>query len=601
MSNPFSKIDFGALIRRSLFLVVMVILTMSNLFVFFRGLNSPHGMDQAQIAREISRGNGFTTQFIRPAAYDQAEKAQGQAPEFLKFEDTYHAPLAPLITSVVFKAIHAGDPDSELWRMGDNELIYPLDRVIAAISTAFFIMAIGVNYILISKIFDARIAGVCAILMLFCETFWLFSMSGLPQMMMLFWFSCGMFFVYQAVEKSVEGKMAMLPTAIAGVFFTLLAMTHWVTVWIALGFIIYAAISFRPRGVVGLITMVTLMIPAAYVIYRNYEVSGTPFGAGFLTLYSGLANGQEIVVMRTSDPGSNLVMQGLIRKILSTSLLQLTNIVPLLAGIIVAPVFFISLLHSFKSKAIANFRWGILLMWAAAALGLSFFGLSDDRLDPNQIHMLFAPIMTAYGLAFITILWSRLGFVSQVPMLRSVHFMIIIAICALPLVLELPQKIRIGMQVRNSGGYPHWPPYYAPALESESTGLKGLVKEDEIIFSDQPWAVAWYADRTSIWLPPTREGFLKLEAAALQLETPVAGILISPSSHGHENVHTTTQLFRDFAPMVLDGKVLQATMPQPIQVYEGSAKIKDVASRYPQRVPLVGLDMIYYSDKVTRN
>ena len=33
-------------------------------------------MDQAQIAREIARGNGFTTKMIRPVAYDQAQRAQ---------------------------------------------------------------------------------------------------------------------------------------------------------------------------------------------------------------------------------------------------------------------------------------------------------------------------------------------------------------------------------------------------------------------------------------------------------------------------------------------------------------------------------------------
>ena len=41
----------GALIRRSLFFIVLIILTLGNLFTLFRGLNSPQAMDQAQIAR----------------------------------------------------------------------------------------------------------------------------------------------------------------------------------------------------------------------------------------------------------------------------------------------------------------------------------------------------------------------------------------------------------------------------------------------------------------------------------------------------------------------------------------------------------------------
>ena len=80
---------------------------------------------------------------------------------------------------------------------------------------------------------------------------------------------------------------------------------------------------------------------------------------------------------------------------------------------------FLALLHPFKRASIANFRWAILLMWISAALGMAFFGISKDPLDPNQLHLLFAPIMTAYGLAFISILWSRLEFVASTPILRQ--------------------------------------------------------------------------------------------------------------------------------------------------------------------------------------
>ncbi len=171
------------------------------------------------------------------------------------------------------------------------------------------------------------------------------------------------------------------------------------------------------------------------------------------------------------------------------------------------------------------------------------------------------PIMTAYGLAFISILWSRLEFVASTPDLRNVHHMVIIVLCALPLVLALPQKVRIGMQLRDRGGIPNWPPYYAPALNSKITGLKGWVTEKQVVFSDQPWAVAWYADRMSIWLPPTREGFSKLETVASDLQTPVAGILISPSSHGSGPVAEVADRYKDFTALVLDGRVLLATYP----------------------------------------
>ena len=603
MSNTSSHLDAGVLIRRSLFFLILIILTLGNLFTLFRGLNSPQAMDQAQIAREIARGNGFTTKMIRPVAYYQAEKAAKTSVSLMGFQDTYHSPLNPLLNAAVLKLI--GADDSDAWQMGENEMVYPLDRVIATVSTLFFLMAIGVNYLLISRIFDAKIAGVCAILMLFCETFWNYSLSGLPQMLMLLLFSCGLYFVYRAVEAATEGRIAMTPAIIAGVFFTLLALTHWMTVWISLGYIIFAAIAFRPRGIVGISVLALLIIAAIGPILRNQGITDSPFGTAFLTLYNGLGNDSEVAVMRNIDlEAEPLVLDGLISKILRTTLLQATDIIPLLAGIVVAPLFFLSLLHPFKRNSIAMFRWAILLMWITTALGLAFFGLNKEELDPNQLHLLFAPIMTAYGLAFISILWSRLDFVASTPVLRNVHHFVIIGVCALPLILALPVKVRVGMQLRDRGGVPQWPPYYAPALNSKVSGLKGWVNKDQVVFSDQPWAVAWYADRVSIWLPPTKDGFQKLESLAADLQTPCVGILISPSSHGSGPVSEVADRYKDFAALVLDGRVTLSTYP-PVEpwsktgfsIFDKPQRLQEIIKRYANRTPLVGMDMVYYSER----
>ena len=600
MSINSSQLDTGVIIRRSLFFLVLIILTLGNLFVLFRGLNSPQAMDQAQISREIARGNGFTTKMIRPVAYYQAQKAQNSSISFIGFQDTYHSPLNPLINAAVLKLIRADDPDA--WQMGENEMVFPLDRVIATVSTLFFLMAIGVNYLLISRIFDVKIAGVCAILMLFCETFWNYSLSGLPQMLMLLLFSCAIYFVYRAVEAAAEGRTSMTPAIIAGVFFTLLALTHWMTVWIALGYIIFAAIAFRPRGIIGLSVVVLLILAAVGPILRNQTITDSPFGTAFLTLYGGLGSGSESAVMRTTDlEAEPLVLDGLILKILRTTLLQATDIIPFLGGIIVAPLFFIALLHPFKRAAIANFRWAILLMWVSAALGLAFFGISKNELDPNQLHLLFAPIMMAYGLAFISILWSRLDFVATTPILRNVHHFVIIGICALPLILSLPSKVKIGMHLKDRGGVPHWPPYYAPALNSKKAGLKGWITDKQITFSDQPWAVAWYADRISVWLPPTSAGFEKIETIAADLKTPCAGVLISPLSHGSGSLAQIAAQYKDFTFMVLDGRTFYTNYPSGVSLFDKDPKIRNVAKRYSYRQPLLGMEMVYYSDRPIRN
>jgi len=596
MSNTQTQFDTGILIRRSLFFLVLIILTLGNLFTLFRGLNSPQAMDQAQIAREIARGNGFVTKFIRPVAYGQASEHQERTIPFTGFQDTYHSPLNPLLNAAVLKMI--GADNSADWTMGENEMVFPLDRVIATVSTLCFLMAIGVSYLLVSRIFDAKIAGVTAILMLFCETFWNYSLSGLPQMLMLLLFSCAIYFVYRAVEDASEGRIPFAPALIAGVFFTLLAMTHYLAVWIALGYIIFAAVAFRPRGVVGITVLAILIVPSVFVMLRNAGISGTPFGTAFLNLYNGIGGGNEDMVMRTGNLEEYpLLDRGFFSSIVRTTLVQTTSIIPFLGGIIVAPLFFISLMHPFKRPSIANFRWAILLMFGLAAFGLAIFGVSTDGLDPNQIHLLFAPVMTAYGLAFISILWSKLPLVTSAPMMRNVHHIIVIVICALPLALSLPMKVRIGMDRKDRGGIPHWPPYYAPAL---NLGLSKWLTDKQICFSDQPWAVAWYADRTSIWLPPSRTEFADLESIAADLETPVAGILISPSSHGSGNAAEVASKYKDFTSLVMDGRVFLATYPPGLSIYDKDQKIQEITRRYPFRATLVGMDMVYYSDRALR-
>lgn len=602
MSSITPGIDSGVLIRRSLFFLILIALTMANLFTQFRGLNSPQGMEQAQIAREISRGHGFTTKMIRPVAYYQTERKAGHTFPLKAFPDTYHSPLNPLINAAVLKLV--GGDDMAAWRMTSNEYVFPLDRVIATVSTLFLLMAIGVSYLLISRIFDAKIAGVTAILMLFCQPFWDYAFSGLPQMLMLLLFSCALYFVYRAVEASAEGRIAMAPAIIAGIFFTLLALTHWLAVWIMVGYIIFAAVAFRPRGIVGISVLALLVIPASLVMMRNYQITGHPLGTAFLTLYNGLGTGGEASVMRNIDlEAEPLVLDGLIGKILGTTLVQTTNIIQLLGGIIVAPLFFIALLHPFKRPSIANFRWAILLMWICAALGLAFFGISKDALDPNQIHLLFAPVMTAYGLALVSILWSRLEFVAATPMLRNVHHMVIVVVCTLPFILTMPLKVRIGISLRDKGGLPNWPPYYAPALNSPDSGFLEGVKPNQVVFSDQPWAVAWYADRISIWLPKKVDGLTKLETVAGDTDNPSAGILISPSSYGTGGVLDLLGSYGEFAPLVLDGPVCEAVRNREFSILRivPTPFLADVAKRYSERNPLsgyrIGYLMVFYSDR----
>ena len=62
----------------------------------FKGLSHEKAMEQAQISREIARGNGFSTKMIRPASLYQFESNKIAINQD-RIPDTFHAPLGPVL------------------------------------------------------------------------------------------------------------------------------------------------------------------------------------------------------------------------------------------------------------------------------------------------------------------------------------------------------------------------------------------------------------------------------------------------------------------------------------------------------------------------
>ena len=527
--------DTAKLIRRAIFFVLLAGFAILSIFVTFKGLSAPRGMEQAQIGREIARGNGYSTKVIRPVAIAQMEKANDTVPTLENFPDTYHAPLNPCVNAAVLKAADVGD--DKRWRMSKNSNIYQLDRVIAATCVIFFLISIGVNYLLISRVFDTTIASVTALLMLFCELMWQFSQSGLPQMLMLMLFSCAMFFVWRAIELREENKQILTPILISGVFMCLLVLTHWITIWVYIGYVIFTAVYFKPRGVIAatLTGMLAIfVIPVVYFLY--IEPTGSPFGTAYYAIHNGLGASEDSIMRNLSPAGEDLGLEGLLMNILRATLLQITDLHQNLGAILVAPLFFLALLHPFKRPSLASFRWLIMLMWVFAGIGMSIYGIRRGAMDSNQIHILFAPIMTAYGLAMVSILWGRLKIDPSLGVLRHGHLILIVTISAGPMLLSLPKSIKTGIRAEGYGGFPHYPPYFPRAFNRT---LADNTTEKDIIISDTPWAVAWYADRMSVWLPKNIEQIEQVEKLAADQQKPIQGIVISPYSFNNGKILST--------------------------------------------------------------
>ena len=65
MSKPPTPSASPRLFRLA-FYALAIGLALIHVFITFRGLSTAAGMEQAQLAREIARGNGYQTKVIRP-------------------------------------------------------------------------------------------------------------------------------------------------------------------------------------------------------------------------------------------------------------------------------------------------------------------------------------------------------------------------------------------------------------------------------------------------------------------------------------------------------------------------------------------------------
>ncbi len=563
-STSGGELSPAIIIRRVLFLVLLGGLAFFYLGPNFRGLTSGSGIDQAQIAREVARGAGFSTKVVRPAALFRAEqhkrdKGDDEPVRLVFFPDTYHAPLNPLLNSVVLKMFR-GDKDWE-WKEGPEHKVYYPDRLIAGISVLLFLCAIGINYLLISRIFDTKLGGVTALLMLLCELNWSFTSTGLPLMLMLFLFSFANYFLYKAIENKAAEKGVIPWVLLAGGFYGLLALAHWLTIWIFIGFLIFIAFYFRPRGLLAVFSIAIFLLITGVWAVRNAQQTGTWLGTGHLTMLASESNRDS--VMREYSAEQGFTLRGLPTRIVVTSIAQLKNLYGNLGSIVVAPLFFLALLHPFKRKEIADMRWAILPMWLFAVFGMSLFG-SGSETSSNQLHILFAPIMTGYGLAVLSVLWSRLGIASNSPVVMNGHLILAIVISILPLVLGFWPRLNMALYQPNRQ---ETNPRYSLHVACNEMALD----DAEVLASDNPFHTAWYGDRTTLWLPTNIRQFEEISQYSEDNKQPLRGLLMVVGSSmskpmrevvSTKNVHWAP-LYFEVGRMVRANELKQQWRPSP--------------------------------------
>ncbi len=499
-------------VKRALAVAAILAIVLFYLLHEFRGLAAAQGMDQAQIGREIASGHGWRTKFIRPRAMGMLSRHGKNIPQKIWY-DTYNAPLPPLVDAIALF------PLKSHWKMSARDVLYVGDQAIALSAISLFLASLAVLFFIARRLFDERLALLSCGLVLVCDTIWQYSLSGLPQMLLLFLLNVTVYAMVRAVQAQYSGGFVGIWLGAAGVGFGLLALAHALTIWMFLGALVFCIFFFRPRGWAAVIVLVPFVLIYTPWLIRNYMICGQPGGVAIYSILDTIHYSEAGWMRHIGLDVGGIGPEAFRIKISANLITQLGSIFKYLGWSVVAPVFFLSTLHSFKRPETGTIRWMILAMWGGAVAGMAVYGIREELgVAANQLHLIFIPLMTCYGLAFLLVQWNRLEI--DVRIARIGFLVLLFLLCGLPMLLGFlsPRKPLV-----------QWPPYLPPYISV----LNDWMRPDEITASDMPWAIAWYADRPSLWLPENVRTMTDLNDYKA-FGAPINGLYLTPIS-GSQN------------------------------------------------------------------
>jgi hypothetical protein len=147
--------------------------------------------------------------------------------------------------------------------------------------------------------------------------------------------------------------------------------------------------------------------------------------------------------------------------------------------------------------------------------------------------------MSCYGLAYLLVQWNRLGIHLQYA--RVAFVTLLFLLCGFPMANSLWNL------VSGSARLLHFPPYAPPYIGS----LNLCMEPREVVASDMPWAVAWYAGRRSLWVPDTVKALTDLSDYGI-LGGPVNGLFLTPISGNQNKLSDILKgEYREWAPAIL--------------------------------------------------
>ena len=188
--------------------IVLLLIFLAYDLRIYEGLTDAQSMDNAQLARQIATGQGYTTKFIRPCALEQLSLlakthsssskstdlfSTAQHPSGVDriLPDTYNAPGYPYLLAGWFKLVKPNfDPAArdlmQTRLFGPDKFPIILNQIFLCL-TAVLVFFVGL------RLFDGRVAWLSVTSFLLTNLVWQYSITALSTSVLLFPLHCDHF------------------------------------------------------------------------------------------------------------------------------------------------------------------------------------------------------------------------------------------------------------------------------------------------------------------------------------------------------------------------------------------------------------------------
>ncbi len=479
----------------------------------FHGIPNEFVMQQAVLARQVARGEGFTTLVNYPQTHAVLDARRERFSEVKPYPEIHHAPLY----AVVMAAALAVLPDSAWAHRPVPPDGWAPDYAILILNAALFWVAVALTWRLAKQLFDRRAAWLATLGTALSLSLWeqVAALSGLTVFMVIV---LGLFNVLAGVEqrladspgwsRGLAGRMAGLG-ALAGLLF----LTEYSGGLVGLVLAAYMGWGIRGRvrwPALAVYAGVFLLVVTPWLV-RNVLVVGHPLGLAWqnLALKAGDPTAEPAAQRNLGSadaPGLDLNKLG--NKGLTGLEQNLQSRIWSGGGMLFTAFFVAGLAYQFRHGPVNRVRWCFALVLVAMLAGQPFFNSGESPRLPA--HYL-APLIMVFGAGFLLVL------VDSQPRLAT-HWKWVAAgllmLQALPLSRDClePRKIHF-----------HYPPYFPSLFIELRKDVQTRFLAGTGVATDVPAGTAWYG-QMRVWAKPER----LRDFSQIIVEQNIGALLLTP-------------------------------------------------------------------------